>query len=82
MLREAGLEDVGSRPLVWVDGPGHPRRGLLADFADNLRPRLLKQELTTPEELDALTAAVRRHAEDPGTTVLSHLHVQAWGRKP
>jgi ubiquinone/menaquinone biosynthesis C-methylase UbiE len=76
LLREAGLVDVQVRPIIHVPEPGHPRRALLPDFVDNLRERLLSHELISPRELDDLQAEVRRHL------VVSHLYVQAWGRKP
>jgi hypothetical protein len=73
---------VHARPITHVDEPGHPRRSLLLDFVDNLRERLLADGLITRQELDHLQAAVRRHLEDPYTLVVSHLFIQAWGRKP
>jgi SAM-dependent methyltransferase len=81
LLREAGLVEIQARPIIHVDEPGHPRRSLLPDFVDNLRERLLAYGLTTRDELDQLQAAVRRHLEDPDTLVISHLFIQAWGRK-
>jgi SAM-dependent methyltransferase len=82
MLREAGLMDVDSRPLIHVYGPGHSRRMILADFVGNLSERLIAEALVTRDELAALQAALRRHLDDPGTSVVSHFFVQAWGRKP
>jgi SAM-dependent methyltransferase len=82
LLREAGLLDVQSRPIVHIDPPGHPRRSLLPDFVDNLRERLLASGLIARDELDDLGAAVRRHVDDPHTLVVSDLFIQAWGRTP
>jgi SAM-dependent methyltransferase len=82
LLRDAGLADVQVRPIVHVHEPGHPRRSLLPDFVDNLRERLIANGLITRHELDRLQAEVRRHLEDPDTLVVSHLYIQAWGRKP
>jgi ubiquinone/menaquinone biosynthesis C-methylase UbiE len=82
LLREAGLADVQSRPIIHIHEPGHPRRSLMPDFVDNLRERLFAQGLVTRDELDRLQATVRRHLEDPDTLVVSHLYIQAWGRKP
>src|SRR5262249_41911999 len=36
MLREAGVQDVRVNPLVHVYPPGHGRRSILSDFAENL----------------------------------------------
>jgi SAM-dependent methyltransferase len=82
LLRDAGLEDVQVRPIVHVDEPGHPRRSLLPDFVDNLRERLIANGLITPDELARLQDEVRRHVEDRDTLVISHLYIQAWGRRP
>jgi ubiquinone/menaquinone biosynthesis C-methylase UbiE len=82
LLREAGLVDVRVRPIVYVDGNGHPRRRVLSDFVDNLRERLLAHGLIARAELDDLQAALRRHLDDPATRVVSHLFVQAWGHTP
>jgi SAM-dependent methyltransferase len=83
LLRRAGLVDVRVRPVLYIDHElGHPRRLVLADFAENLRDRLISSELITRAEFDGLHAALRQHLADPGTTVVSHLYVQAWGRKP
>jgi hypothetical protein len=82
LLREAGLVDVQARPLAQIFPPGHPRRRITLDFVDNLASRLLTQGLTTEPELADLTASLRRHIDDPGTLLISHLFVQAWGRKP
>ena len=82
LLRDAGLVDVRARPIVYLDEPGHPRRSLLPHFVDNLKERLLAQGLVARGDLDHLQASVRRHLEDRETLVVSHLFVQAWGRKP
>jgi ubiquinone/menaquinone biosynthesis C-methylase UbiE len=82
LLRDAGLIDVGVRPLVYVDPPGHIRRRILEVFADNLADRLVADGLITPDELDRLGRALSRHLDDPATVVISDLFIQAWGRKP
>ncbi len=82
LLREAGLVDVQARSMVQVFPPGHPRRTITLDFVDNLATRWLAQGLTTEPELAELSASVRRHLDDPGTLLMSHLFVQAWGQKP
>jgi SAM-dependent methyltransferase len=82
LLRNAGLVDVRARPIVYIDEPGHPRRYLLSDFVENLRDRLLAARVITRDELGELHGALKRHLAKPDTTVISHLYVQAWGRKP
>jgi SAM-dependent methyltransferase len=82
LLRAAGLADIQLRPVVHIEEPGHPRRSLLPDFVDNLSERVLANGLISRNELARLQAEVRRHVEDPDTLVVSHLYIQAWGRKP
>jgi SAM-dependent methyltransferase len=82
MLRDAGLLDVQVHPFVHVYPPGHGRRTIYLEFLANLRERLLAQRLITESALADMESALRRHLDDPGTLVLSHLFVQAWGRKP
>jgi SAM-dependent methyltransferase len=82
LLRDAGLVDIQSRPIVHIDPPGHPRRSILPNFVENLKERLIAHGLIARDELEHLQGAVRRHIDDPDTLVLSDLFVQAWGRKP
>jgi len=82
MLRESGLVDVRVNPLVHVYPPHHGRRMMLLEFVENARPRVLAANLIGETELNELTAALRRHLEDPGTPVVSSLFIQAWGRTP
>ena len=82
LLREAGLENVRVNPLVHVFPPGHGRRCLLLDFAENLSERILAQQLMGEREFTDLKRAVRYHLDDPRTLVVSTLFFQSWGRKP
>ncbi len=82
LLRDGGLEDVRVNPLIHVYPPGNPRRSILLDFAENLTERMLAQNLIGEAELAELKTTLRRHVEDPGTLVVSHLWIQAWGRQP
>lgn len=82
ILREAGLVDVRVNPLVHVYPPGHGRRMLVLEFVANARTRILESELIAEAELDALSAALQRHLEDPTTLVVSSLFLQTWGSKP
>lgn len=82
LLREAGLVDIQVNPIVHVYPPGHGRRTILLDFAENLSDRILAQGLIGEDELVALTTALAQHLANPDTLVVSHLFFQAWGRKP
>jgi len=53
---------------LYIDHEPTPAGMVLADFAENLRDRLIMSELITREEFDDLHAALRRHLADPGTT--------------
>jgi SAM-dependent methyltransferase len=82
LLREAGLTDVKSRVIVNAYEPRHPARSVLLDFLGNLEGRFVAAGLVDTVELEVLRAALASHIEDPETYVISHLFVQAWGRKP
>ena len=81
-LREAGLADVEAHPLIHIYPPGHGRRSILLDFVENLSERLVDTNTIPADELGALKRSLREHLDDPDTLVVSHLFIQAWGRKP
>ena len=82
LLREAGLVDVRVNPIIHVHPPGDARRTLLLDFGENLRERILAQNLIAEKDFAALKEGLRRHIENPDTLVFVGPYVQAWGRKP
>ncbi|HEX7427057.1 MAG TPA: methyltransferase domain-containing protein [Mycobacterium sp.] len=82
LLRAAGLVDVEAHPLIHIYPPGHARRSILLDFVEDVSERLVETGTASPAELETLTDSLRRHLDDPDTLVVSHLFVQAWGRKP
>jgi ubiquinone/menaquinone biosynthesis C-methylase UbiE len=82
LLRNAGLEDVGVDVHVAVTPVGDPRRRVLLDVVSNVRSGIVERGLLTEAALDELTDGAERHLADPDTLVVSHLHVQAWGRRP
>ena len=82
LLREAGLLALRVNPLVHVYPREHGRRMLVLEFVANARSRILEKGLIGEAELDELTAALKRHLEDPGTLVVSSLFLQTWGRTP
>ena len=82
LLRDAGLIEVRVNPIIHVYPPGHGRRSILLDFAENLTDRILAQKLVGERELSDMKATLRQHLANPDTLVVSHLFFQAWGRKP
>ena len=82
LLRAAGLVDVHAHPLIHMYPPGHARRPILLDFVNDVSDRMVETGIASVTELAELTDSLRRHLDDPDTLVVSHLFVQAWGRKP
>jgi len=82
MLRNAGLVDVQVNPIVHVYPPGHSRRPLPLQFANNLRERMVAEGVISEAEFAQCIASLERHLANPETLVVSHLFIQAWGRKP
>jgi protein-L-isoaspartate O-methyltransferase len=82
MLAGAGLSDVQVNTLIHAYGPGHSRRPIFLQFVNSLRERILSAGLISEAEFTECAQALERHLDDPMTLVLSHVFVQAWGRKP
>jgi len=82
LFREAGLVDIEVKPAIHVYPHGHNRRVVFWDFLQNVRDRVLEQELITESEFDGLTTELKEHLNRPDTLVVSHLFFQVWGRKP
>jgi Methylase involved in ubiquinone/menaquinone biosynthesis len=82
LLRDAGVSEIVVNPIIHVYPPGHGRRRILLDFADNLSDRILAQELASEAELAQMKAALGQHLANPDTLVVSHVFFQAWGRTP
>ena len=82
LLRDGGLVDIRVTPIVHVHPPGDPRRTILLDFAENLRERILSQNLVAEATFDDLREELRRHIHDPETLVVHGPYLQVWGRKP
>ena len=81
MLRDAGLVEVRVNPLIHIYEPDHSRRPIFLQFVNNLRDRIVAEGLISPEEFAESIAALGRHLSEPETLVVSHLFIQAWGRK-
>jgi ubiquinone/menaquinone biosynthesis C-methylase UbiE len=82
MFRAAGLTDIQVNPLIHVYPPGHNRRSILCDFLENVRDRILAENLMTETEFHERFTELQRHLDDTDTLVVSHLFIQVWGRKP
>ncbi len=82
LFREAGLVDIDVKPVINVYPHGHNRRAVFWDFLQNVRDRVLEQDLITEPEFDELMAELKEHLDRPDTLVVSHLFFQVWGRKP
>jgi len=81
LFREAGLLDIEVNPLIHVYPHGHNRRAIFWHFLQNVRDRILEQELIAESEFDELMAQLKEHLDRPDTLVVSHLFFQVWGRK-
>jgi ubiquinone/menaquinone biosynthesis C-methylase UbiE len=82
LFRDAGLIDIEVNPVIHVYPHGHNRRAIFWHFLQNVRDRILEQELITESELRELMAELKEHLNSPKTLVVSHLFFQVWGRKP
>jgi len=81
MLRAAGLTDIQLNPIIHVYEPDHSRRPIFLQFVHNLRDRIVERGLLSELEFAECVASLERHISDPNTFVMSHIFVQAWGRK-
>ena len=81
LLRAAGLDDIRVRPLIHLYDPGHSRRPIFMQFAENLRGRIVTQGLMRDSEFAEALAEVKRHLDDP-TTLVVWPYFQAWAKRP
>ncbi|CAM3875772.1 methyltransferase domain-containing protein [Smaragdicoccus niigatensis] len=82
LLREAGVTDVQINPIVHIYPPGHERRSILLDFAENLTQRVVSDGMIQADELGEIKTRLAQDLADPRRLVVSHLFFQVWGRKP
>lgn len=81
MLWQAGLVDVRVNPLIHVYPFAHRRRSIFLDHLENLRDRLVEENLIGEKELTELMKDLKWHLDDPKTLYVSYTFFQAWGRK-
>ncbi len=82
LLRDAGLVDVHVNPIVHVHPSGNPCRQTLLDFAENVRERILAQNIIAEQDFSNLTEGLKQHLDNPDTLVVHGPFFQVWGRKP
>ena len=82
LMRGAGLDDVGYRPVLVGVRSGDAWLDYLPATVESLRPSILGRGLLSPEVLDAALAGCRAHLAEPDTAFTSFTVVQTWGRVP
>ncbi len=82
MFRAAGLTGIQVNPLIHVYPPGHNRRNILCDFLENVKERILAENLMAETEFHERFTELQRHLDDTDTLVISHLFIQVWGKRP
>lgn len=82
LLRDAGLTDVGVDASLRVFRHGEPYHRLVLARAELCRDELVGAGLLTEQQFERDTDELRRHLDDPRTTVLHATLFQAWGRVP
>jgi ubiquinone/menaquinone biosynthesis C-methylase UbiE len=82
LLRNAGAQDIELATHVDVAAPGEYRRMHLVSLLDSVRDKILSAGLLDETALRRHREALIAHLDDPATTVIDKLLVQAWGRKP
>jgi ubiquinone/menaquinone biosynthesis C-methylase UbiE len=82
LLREiSDIQDIKVNPLIHVYPPGHERRYLAHEFAENLSERLIADSLVSRNEYDSLKRELYEHIAKDSTLVVSHIFFQVWGQK-
>jgi SAM-dependent methyltransferase len=82
LLRDAGLEDVRSRPVARVTAAGDYFQTFLLTIAGLVRDVIVDGGRLTAAALDADITALQAHLQAPGTATCPPLMWQAWGRVP
>jgi SAM-dependent methyltransferase len=77
-LRAAGLAEVGAAGRVYMMQGGHPSAVLPRYTFERVRAPAVAGGLASEAEFDAALAALA----DPTMTLMSHVMMAAWGRRP
>jgi len=68
--------------VIHVYPRGHSRRKIFWQFLQNVRDRIIEQDLIAESEFNQLMTELKEHLHREDTLVVSHLFFQVWGRKP
>jgi hypothetical protein len=82
LLRSAEAINIEMRIHVEVAQPGEYRRTHLLSLLESMRDLVMASGRITENELKKHMAASSEHLDDPGTTLIDKLIVQAWGERP
>ncbi len=82
LMRAAGLEAVGYRPVLVGVRSGDAWQDYLPSTVESLRPSILERGLLPEAGLDAALTACRAHLAEPDTVFTAPTLVQTWGRVP
>lgn len=82
LLHAAGVVDIELDVHCSAHQPGAAGQALPLYMADTHRNRMTSVGELTEAQLDAAVAELHAHLAEPGTTVVSPMLFQAWGRKP
>jgi ubiquinone/menaquinone biosynthesis C-methylase UbiE len=82
LMRAAGLEEVGYRPVLVGVRAGDPWVDYLPATVESLRGSILGRDGLSGAALDGALAACRAHLAAPDTVFTAPTLVQTWGRAP
>jgi ubiquinone/menaquinone biosynthesis C-methylase UbiE len=82
LLRAGGVQNIQIKVTVETPLLGDYRRTHLVSLIDSIREQVITKGLLDEAELKEHREALVRHLDDPATTVIDKLLVQAWGQKP
>lgn len=82
LLRAAEVVDIELAVHCLASQPGPARQALPLYMAEVHRNRMTSVGGLTEAQVDVAVAELRAHLAEPGTTVVSPMLFQAWGRRP
>lgn len=82
LLHAAGVQNIQIKVTVETPALGDYRRTHLIALIDSIRDKVIAKGLLNETELKEHKEALAQHLNDPATTVIDKLLVQAWGQKP